>query len=214
MPASPPSRGSVRRTLTIAALVLAAAGAYGFREAGRFLDAEDPLQKADAILVLAGARMERAIGAADLQREGWAPLIVMTRQTQDPGVSALNARGLALPSDEEFARDALVRDGIPSAAFLLPDRIHDNTAQEAQTLHRLASSRGWRRVIVVSSKFHLRRAAYAMRRELEGSGVAVVMHGSRYDAADPPRWWRTRRDIRWMLSEGPKVVAYLLGLGA
>ena len=214
MPASPPSRGRIRRTLTIAALVLAAAGVYAFREAGRFLDAEDPLQKADAILVLAGARMERAIGAADLYREQWAPLIVMTRQTPDPGVSALNARGLALPSDEEFARDALVRDGIPAAAFLLPDRIHDNTAQEAQTLHRLAGSRGWRRVIVVSSKFHLRRAAYAMRRELEGSGVEVVMHGSRYDAADPPRWWRTRRDIRWMLSEGPKVAAYLLGLGA
>jgi hypothetical protein len=40
------------------------------------------------------------------------------------------------------------------------------------------------------------------------------MHGSRYDLSTPERWWTRRADIRWLLSEIPKLVAYRLGLGA
>ena len=69
-------------------------------------------------------------------------------------------------------------------------------------------------MIVVSSRYHLRRARFAFRRELDDTGVEVVMRGSRYDTVNPERWWTTRSDLRWMLSEGPKLVAYLLGLGA
>ena len=72
----------------------------------------------------------------------------------------------------------------------------------------------WRRMIVVTSKYHLRRAGYAFRREFEGTGVEIVMRGSRYDKSDPEHWWASRADLRWMLSEAPKFAAYLLGLGA
>ena len=158
--------------------------------------------------------MERPLEGGDLYREGWAPRLVMTHQAMDSGIQALAARGVTMPRDETLARDVLVQIGVPPDATLLPDKTHDNTAQEAQTLRALAAAQQWRTVIVVTSKFHLTRAGFAMRRELEGSGVEVVMRGSRYDPADPPRWWATRRDIRWMLSEAPKLIAYVLGLGA
>ena len=214
MSLSPPTGGRFRRSLWLLFLVLLGAATYACRQTGRFLDAEDPLQKGDALFVLAGSRMERALEAADLYQEGWAPVSVMTHQPPDSGITALTARGIALPPDEVVARDALIRYGIPAQAFILPPGIHDNTAQEARTLRTMATERGWRRVIVVSSKFHLRRAAYAMWRELRGSGITVVMRGSRYDPGDPPRWWQTRRDIRWVVSEVGKLSAYVLGLGA
>ena len=47
-----------------------------------------------------------------------------------------------------------------------------------------------------------------------GTGVEGEMHGTRYEDADPNRWWATRRDLRWVLDEGAKLIAYELGLGA
>jgi uncharacterized SAM-binding protein YcdF (DUF218 family) len=178
------------------------------------MSTEDPLQHADAIMVLAGTRFERPIEAADLYRAGWAPRILMTHQKPEAALAALSARGVALPTDEDLAADALVRIGVPRDRIVMPTQFHDNTAQEAQTLRAYAVENHWTRVIVVTSKFHLRRAGFAMRRELKGTGVEVVMRGSRYDPSQPERWWASRGDWRWMMSEAPKLVAYALGLGA
>ena len=104
--------------------------------------------------------------------------------------------------------------GVPHDALIVPDRVHDNTAQEGQTLQQLATANGWHRLIIVTSRYHLRRARFAVRRELRGTGVEVMMHGSRYDDTNPDRWWTSRADWRWVLTEGPKLVAYELGLGA
>jgi uncharacterized SAM-binding protein YcdF (DUF218 family) len=68
-------------------------------------------------------------------------------------------------------------------------------------------------VIVVTSKLHTRRAAFAMRRAIEGTPVRIVMRSSRYDEDDPSRWWRRRSSIRNVMHEVPALVAYLLGLG-
>lgn len=194
--------------------VVLALGVLVFVRAGVFLAREDPLQKADAIMVLAGSQAERPLEAADLYLEGWAPVIVLTYGLQDPALAVIEQRGGRLSRGEDQVRDALVSTGIPATAFIVPARVHDNTADEARSVAALARERGWRRVIVVSSKYHLRRAGFAFRRELDAAGVEVIMHGSRYDEANPPRWWASRSDIRWMLSEVPKYAAYLLGLGA
>ena len=210
MPPSPTSR-RLLRALAAATLVLAI---YAFLNAGRFLTREDPLRKADAVLVLAGTEMDRPLEAADLYREGWASRIVLTYGLRERSLDELIRRGVTVPSDEDIARDLLVRSGIPATAILLPPRVHDNTAQEAQTFRELAVQNGWRRVIVVTSRYHLRRAGFAIRRELSGTGVEVTMRGSRYDVVNPDRWWMSRADLRWMMSEAPKLAAYTLGLGA
>ena len=79
----------------------------------------------------------------------------------------------------------MIKLGVPESAIILPARIHDNTAQEAQTLHELTRQRGWHRIIVVTSPYHLRRAGFAIRRELKGTGVAVEMRGTRLRAGEP-----------------------------
>ncbi|MGE3401156.1 MAG: YdcF family protein [Vicinamibacterales bacterium] len=204
----------MRRALAALALVLLAASAYAFLNLGRFFTAEDPLARGDAIFVLAGTFMNRPLEAVDLYREGWAPVIVLSYGIQERAVRTLVSRGRAIETFEDQSRTWLMAEGVPATAILQPPRVHDNTAQEAATLRQLAMERGWRRVIVVSSSYHLRRARFAIRRELEGTAVEVVMQGTRYERITPERWWRSRDDLRWILSEGPKLLAYLLGLGA
>jgi len=206
-----PARRTRIFTLIVIALTLLASGFLGV---GRFLTREDPIASADAIAVLAGTRMDRALEAADLYRRGYAPRIVLSRQVPERSFAVLAARGITLPADADVTQETLEKLGVPREAIVVPETIHDNTAQEAQTLRQLAVQNGWHRLIVVTSKYHLRRAGFALRREFRGAPIEVAMHGTRYDDVNPNRWWTSRKDWRWVLSEGGKLLAYELGLGA
>ena len=209
----PAARSTHRRRVAIALILLALAG-YVFANIGRFLTKEDPIQHADAIAVLAGTRMDRALEAADLYRRGFAAHIIVTRQTPEPSFATLAKQGIALPADAEVTEEVLQKLGVPKSAIIVPAAIHDNTAQEARTFRGLAAANGWHTLIVVTSKYHLRRAGFAVRRELAGTGVVVMMHGTHYDNANPDRWWTSRSDWRWVVGETGKLIVYELGLGA
>lgn len=213
-PPSVHTGGKTRRVLFAVLIAILAAALYGFFQLGSFLAHEDPLTKADAIFILAGTRMTRTLEGADLFLEGYAPSIVLSRDLQEQAFGELAKKGLVFPTDAERGRDVYVALGIPRDAIILPDRIHLSTAAEAITLRELAQNRGWKKVIVVTTKYHLRRAGFAFRRELGGAGVEVIMHSSRYDSSEPGRWWRRRADIREIIPEAPKLIAYLAGLGA
>jgi uncharacterized SAM-binding protein YcdF (DUF218 family) len=203
-----------QRVLIIAiACALVGFGAYAFFNLGIFMAHEDPLQPADAIFVFAGTVAERPLEAAELYRSGLAPRIVITRATIEQATFEVQQRGVRIPTEHEINREVLSQLGIPESALVTPTFIHDNTGEEARTLRELALAHHWRRVIVVSSKYHLRRVAFATRRQLRGTEVEILARGSRYDRADPARWWTRRSDIRSLMSEVPKVIAYALGIG-
>lgn len=199
--------------LAFAVLLLMAAG-YGVVHLGAFLAREDPLQKADAIFVFAGTFVERPLEAADLYLDGYAPLVVITRSMRErQAYDAVRRRGATLDDEFTVARQVLHQLAIPERAIMAPDKVHDNTAQEAATLRALALREGWSRVIVVSSKYHLRRVSLACERALNGTSVQIILRGTRYDPSVPDHWWRHRADIRWVVSEAPKLLVYALGLG-
>ena len=200
---------------TVLALFMAAAAfavwllIYG----GRYLQHEDPLVKADAIFVLSGTRAERPLEAFDLYNQGYAPVVVLSPGRPEPGEVMLRNRGIRFPIEVELERDVLVQLGVPQSAIIATDGYVDNTAEEANLLRAMVKANHWRRVIIVTSKYHTRRAAFAFRRGLEGTGAEVIARASRYDTSDPARWWRTRADFRFASSEFQKLLAYRLGLG-
>ena len=183
--------------------------AYG----GRYLQHEDPLQKADAVFVLSGTRVERLLEGVDLYKAGYAPAIVLSPGTIEDAEVALRARGNHFPAEAELERDLLLQLGVPASAIVQVDGYVDNTAQEANLLRSMVKANHWRRVIIVTSKYHTRRAAFAFRRGLKDTGAEVVMRASRYDQSDPARWWRSRADFRFASYEWEKLLAYRLGLG-
>jgi uncharacterized SAM-binding protein YcdF (DUF218 family) len=199
--------------LAAAATLLVLLAALAFLPfAGRFLVSEDPLEHADAALVLAGARVERWLEAADLYHEGWTPRIVLSPGREEPAEAALRKAGVRYPTDADLARDALVQLGIPADAIeALPAPV-DNTAQEAAALHSLLGSAQWGRIIVITSKYHTRRTQFAFGREFRGMAVDIRVRASRYDDVEPARWWSRRAEFRYVTSELQKLLAYRLGL--
>jgi uncharacterized SAM-binding protein YcdF (DUF218 family) len=210
------SRAVFRRRPAIVAVpvLLIAFVLYILTRLGSFMAHEAPLERADAIFILAGTYVERPLEAADLYREGYAPRILLTRSARErQAYLEAQRRGSRLPDEFDVSWQLLTQMGVPESAIIAPSRVHDNTAQEAATLRDVALRERWTRVIVVSSKYHLRRVGVATRRALSGTPVEVVLRGTRYDPSVPERWWRRRADIRFLASEVPKLVLYAAGVG-
>jgi len=215
MPPSTLTSGRTLRRVAVSLSLLAVGlGVYGFFHVGSFLAREDPLQPADAILVLSGTAMSRSLEGAELYLAGYAPRIVLSRDGPPIGAPALAARGILFVNGATRTHGVFLQLGIPNEAIIIPERIHANTAAEAVTLREVAARERWNRVIVVSSAYHLRRAAFAFHRELRGTDVQVLMRRTRYEPFQPAEWWRQRRDIRAVVEELPRLAAYALGLGA
>src|SRR5690242_10135265 len=85
--------------LAAAALgLLAAALVCWLPFAGRYLVLERPLAQSDAIVVLAGARVERWLEAADLFKAGWAPRVLLSPGQIESAEVQLRARGVRFPT--------------------------------------------------------------------------------------------------------------------
>ena len=212
MPPSTLTRGGILVRVAVSLSLLAVG--FGVFHVGSFLAKEDPLQPADAILILSGTSMSRPLEGADLYLEGYAPRIVLSRDQPPVGMPALAERGILFLNGATRTHGVFLQLGIPDEAIMIPERIHANTAAEAVTLREMAARERWNRVIVVSSAYHLRRAAFAFRRELRGTDVQVLMRRTRYEPYEPIEWWRQRRDIRAVVEELPRLAAYVIGLGA
>ena len=211
MPDAAPQRLRILRLCKILLTASAAAVLLFLPFAGRFFSAADPLQRGDAIVVLAGSRVDRWLEAVDLFKEGWAPRVVLSPGPVSTLEVKLRGEGLRLPREGDLARDAVLSLGVPADAVTVMPGGVDNTAAEAAALRRWLPP-GSQRVIVVTSPYHLRRAGYAFRREFAGTGTEIVMHGSRYTEARPARWWSRRDDVRYLMNEMPKFLAYRDGV--
>jgi uncharacterized SAM-binding protein YcdF (DUF218 family) len=199
----------LQRAVAILRITLAAAAMVG---AGRLVAHEDPLEHADAIYILGGSWVQRWLEATDLYHEGYAPHIVFSRDRVDDATRELARRGVRLPSAADVGRDTMIRSlKVPADAVeVLPTSV-DNTAQEADAIRSVALEHQWRRLIVITDRASTRRAGFAMRRVL-GSDIDVIMRAPRFDSFRPSRWWATRPDFRSVFYEGPKLLAYWLGL--
>ncbi len=169
------------------------------RLAGGWWDVQDRLERADAILVLGDDNYagERASRSAELFRAGWAPVVVAS------GRLLRSYAGVA----ELIGRD-LETGGVPSTSILrLPHRA-GNTREEAQVLRDLVASRGWRRVLLVTSNYHTRRARYIFRKVLPAQ-VTILMVSVRDADFDPDSWWESRQGRKLFLLE---TAAYLVAV--
>lgn len=179
--------------------------------AARVLIVEAPLDHADAMVVLGGSATykERTALAAQLYREGRAPLVILTDDGQKSGWSNAERRN---PLFVDRARAALIAQGVPeSAIFILPGTV-GSTQEEAEALRNFAFARGLKSLLVVTSAYHSRRALRTMREQLTDRGVTVGLTAVPPGIQTPRTWywWLTLRGWPMVAGEYVKMVYYKL----
>lgn len=199
-----------RRAVPLALAALAA-WAVAARAAAEALVVSEELEHADALVVLAGsaAYVERTARAAELYREGRAPVVILTNDGQLSGWSNESQNN---PTFVERARRELVRGGVPAERIeTLPRRV-GSTHDEAVLLREYAGERRLRSLLVVTSGYHSRRALWTFRRAFEGSGVEVGVSKVEpgLQTPTPGMWWLSPRGWRAVAGEYVKIVYYRL----
>ena len=152
---------------------------------------EDPLDKSDALIVLGDDNFyaDRATRAVQLYREGKAPVVVASGRRLRPFA------GVA-----ELIEHDLVERGVPKDKIIRFAHDADSTLEEAQALAKLGRDRKWRRVIVVTSNYHTRRARYIFHRAFP-QGIEVLVASARDGDFDPEHWWEKRKSIKELTRE-------------
>jgi uncharacterized SAM-binding protein YcdF (DUF218 family) len=161
------------------------------RFAGEFWVVDEPAAKSDALIVLGDDNYsaDRAFHAAELYRQGVAPLVVASGR--------MLRQNLSLADVMEHDLESF---GVPAAAVVKLSHRAENTREEALEAARLIRAHGWKRVIVVTSNYHTRRARFIFGRALPSS-VTLRVSAARDSEFDPARWWETRQGQKLFITE-------------
>ncbi len=166
------------------------------RVAGNFWVVDDGPAASDAIVILGDDNYEgdRANRAADVLREGWAPRIIASGRYLRPYASIA-----------QLEQQDLEQRGVPASAIVLLQHRATNTREEAEAIGQFISSHGWKRVLVVTSNYHTRRARYILSRVLP-AGTELRMLSARDVNYDPDSWWQTRRGTKIFFHESVGMI--------
>jgi len=157
---------------------------------GRWLVVEDPLEKAQAIVVLSGRMPMRAQEAARLYNAGWAPQVWLTRSVEP--AASLQEMHIAYIGEDFFNSRVLMHEGVPSNAILILEPAINNTIDELRVITAELERSKAKTVIIVTTKAHTRRV-HTLWRELS-TGRRVIVRAAPNDPFAPDHWWRTTRD--------------------
>lgn len=122
---------------------------------------EDPLQRADAVFVLAGEHDGREDYGLRLVSEGLAPVLVLSNPYPQQDALMWRTCSMHLQAIEIICRR--------------PDSL--TTRGEAILARQLATERGWKKIVVVTWRYHLPRARLVFSQCYSSQATAVVMRG-------------------------------------
>jgi uncharacterized SAM-binding protein YcdF (DUF218 family) len=192
--ATPDNPATVSRSRSRALRILAGVGGglvlavLIFFGVGRWLVVEDPLARAKAIVVLCGAMPPRAIEAAKLYREGYAPEVWLTH-SMEPG-KTLQEMGVPFFGEDYYDKLVLIHAGVPLERIHVLEPSIVNTVDEIKVVAATLARAKGEGVILVTTKVHTRRVRLLWHRLAPGQGWAIVRAASS-DPFDPRHWWRT-----------------------
>jgi len=174
--------------------------AYWLTALGGYLIHGEAPASADVIVVLAGDPVgNRILTAADLVRRGLAPKALVS----GPGeVYGLYESDLAIA----FA----VRHGFPESYFVRFPNDSKSTAAEANAVIPELRKLHARRIEIVTSNYHTRRAWNIYRARAGDLEFHVVAAPDLYFSAGG--WWKNREGRKTFLVEWEKTVATWLGM--
>jgi len=175
-----------------------------FHGLGTFVILDKKPVRSDVIVVLyTGVEYyPRLIEAAELFHQGFAGAIIINGNRKTDALRSLEKKGFqsCCSWDEDSIR-ILSLLGVPEnkVISISAEDVYE-TVGEAQTVGSKMLQMRYKSMILVTSKYHTRRANYIWS-EMFAGRLTVSAAGARTDPFDPARWWKDGRQIRWLMAE-------------
>ena len=163
----------------------------------------DPVAKADAIVVLGGGPETRPFAAARLYHDDVAPMVLYTDVRPGP------AEELGItPREAELTRRILLSNGVPETAMTMIGTNVASTYDESRAVRNWIEKTGAKSILIPTDPFHTRRVRWIFRKELRGTETAihvVSVNPLRYRADN---WWRHEEGVTAFQNEIIKYIYY------
>jgi uncharacterized SAM-binding protein YcdF (DUF218 family) len=171
-----------------------------------FLIINDELQPADAIFLLSSDVNTRPFRVAELYKQGFAPIIVICRAEDTPVVEL----GL-VANDTDIAVGVMEKLGVPPEKIIIltiPGGV-TSTFDEAAAFRQYVEANQVRRIILVTSAFHTRRASWIVDKALSGLPITLETAAVPYADFDQTTWWQNETGLITLNNEYIKLFFYL-----
>ena len=139
----------------------------------RYLVIEPTLQRADALVLMAGSPRERLPTVVRLYQEGRAPKILMANDGNRGAWSQELQRNLY---EVEWAELELLKQGIPAGAIEKLPFSTSGTIHDARHAMDFARGRGLRSLLVVTSDYHTRRTLWSFQQAAGDDSLFLAVH--------------------------------------
>jgi uncharacterized SAM-binding protein YcdF (DUF218 family) len=172
---------------------------------GNFLVVQDQLERADLILLLNGDVTTRPAYAATLYKQGLAPVILVARAEDSAPV-----RLGAYPNVTDSCIRVMELLGVPSSKIIqvsFPGGV-GHTSDEARALLTYYQAHPFRKVIIVTSDLHSRRAKFTFRRFFARTRVDIMLAPTSDLKYGAHNWWKTEDGVVGCQNEYIKTVYY------
>ena len=171
---------------------------------GEWLVVEDKPVPAELMVVLGGSPVVRSLAAVDDYHKKYAPLIFVSRGdlqrhelVEDVDLTDTGEWGLIFR--------VLTARGVPAEAIIIDTVYVNSTMDEARRMKTFIQGRGVKNLILVTSRYHSRRASWIFQRVL-GDEVNIISLPSKYDPFNPQEWWHHRAQSKWLALEYQKLL--------
>jgi uncharacterized SAM-binding protein YcdF (DUF218 family) len=209
---NPKRRSSVRHAWWLVPIfvVLAIAAAWMarapiLRGMAEWWVVSDPVDRADAIVILGGRLDVRPFAAAALYKRGVAQQVLFSRPKPGP-IDTLRL----LPQQTELNRQILGKLGVPNEAMVEFGDGVSSTYEEARALVDWVRSSGARSLIIPTDLFTTRRIRWILQRQLDPLGVRVIVQANEPPEYKVDEWWRSENGFIEFQNEVIKYVFYRL----
>ena len=172
-----------------------------------YLVINDNLQPADIIFLLNSEVNTRPFRAAELYKQGLAPLIVIAR-SEDTAIVKMRL----VPNDTDISVTVMEMQGVPPAKIIVlpyPGGV-TSTFDEAAALKKYMGSNHVGKIILVTSIFHTRRARWIFEKALAGLPVRLEMAAVPYATFDQTNWWKSENGLITLNNEYIKLIYYFI----
>jgi uncharacterized SAM-binding protein YcdF (DUF218 family) len=151
--------------------------------------------RVDAIIAISGGdTSSRTNEAVKLYKAGWSDMLIFSGAAAD----------LSGPSNAAAMKKMAIDQGVKADDILI-EEYSMNTAENAKNTSKVVEQYGLKKVMLVTSVYHQRRASIEFHKWL-GGGVQIVNHPTTNDNQWSNWWWAT--PYGWILgiSEVIKII--------